>query len=258
MSCDTRNYMWCINGEQVELVISYECNPVCPEKATVTWMVFNNITTWALNVDGTGWTEWSCTTNNKFIHPACFTDGSKDPKWNLVITHWYVCVDKSTDPPTTKWFDFANNELDQATYSLTACDIDLESDPKEMCNDGTTFLRWFIKQDGLSTGDFFDTTMDYQPYTPVGAVSLGACGKECKPAVVSFKWDDISNKIPFTSMWIKKPSCCELTVVTTAGTFILYDGDTGIDIGPFDCEVELTSIAWTCLDKVKVFQQRKC
>jgi len=50
----------------------------------------------------------------------------------------------------------------------------IESDPVIFCDNGTTFVRWFIKTDGIVTSTT-DTTIDGTAYTPVGPITLGAC-----------------------------------------------------------------------------------
>lgn len=52
----------------------------------------------------------------------------------------------------------------------------IESDPREMCDSGvTTFIRWFVLDNGEPTGATFDTNVDGSPYTPTGTVTLGRC-----------------------------------------------------------------------------------
>ena len=47
-----------------------------------------------------------------------------------------------------------------ATDLVTCPDNDTESDAQEMCDGTTTFIRWFVKQNGEPTGVVFDTTLN--------------------------------------------------------------------------------------------------
>ena len=70
-----------------------------------------------------------------------------------------------------------------ALNALTACDTaDVESDAVLMCDGGTVeFLRWFVKRDGFIVGTPFDTNMAGVAYTPVSAVTMGACAVAAVP-----------------------------------------------------------------------------
>jgi hypothetical protein len=50
-------------------------------------------------------------------------------------------------------------------------DTDVESDPQIMCDNGTTFMRWYEKSNGVPTINFYDRTLDYAVYAPVGPVT---------------------------------------------------------------------------------------
>lgn len=54
-------------------------------------------------------------------------------------------------------------------------DTDVESDPQIMCDNGTTFMRWYEKSNGVPTINFYDRTLDYAVYAPVGPVTPWAC-----------------------------------------------------------------------------------
>jgi hypothetical protein len=65
--------------------------------------------------------------------------------------------------------------IDQLTASR-------ESDSIEMCDEGTTFLRWFVKENGVPTGQYVDTDMNGGQYEPTGTPTPGACAVVCNPA----------------------------------------------------------------------------
>lgn len=118
-----------------------------------------------------------------FVQPVriCGTD-------SLDYEHFLRCAPDGTqvvtvmsykDPlaPVASFFDATTAAPwtgDPAT--LTICpDKDLESDPIEMCDGATQFLRWIVKLDGQPTGVKFDTDMDGMPFTPAGPVTMGKC-----------------------------------------------------------------------------------
>ena len=77
--------------------------------------------------------------------------------------------------------------LDGTVYAgslaaLIECpDVELESDYEEFCDGGVDFMRWYIKQDGIPTGQYFDTTLLGLPYTASPAAVVGACSDICTP-----------------------------------------------------------------------------
>lgn len=66
--------------------------------------------------------------------------------------------------------------------SLVICpDDDTESDSVLMCDEGTEFLRWVVKKNGVPTGVSYDTTMTGIPYSASGNEKYGACVSGCPP-----------------------------------------------------------------------------
>jgi hypothetical protein len=99
----------------------------------------------------------------------CAPDGTKV----AVQTVW----DHETNTNITSYWDLVLGAVwagDPAT--LTACpDVDVESDPQEMCDAGVPFIRWTVKSNGEPTGVYYDTDVNNVPYVPVGLVTFGAC-----------------------------------------------------------------------------------
>ena len=54
-------------------------------------------------------------------------------------------------------------------------DYDQTLEPKEMCDNGTTFLRWFAIENNTLSGAVVDTDLSGATYTVVGTPSFGAC-----------------------------------------------------------------------------------
>lgn len=79
-------------------------------------------------------------------------------------------------PVTTYWDLVAGAAWAGAHATLATCpDVDVESDPKEMCDNGVAFLRWFVKSNGVPTGTVFNTDLSGAVYTPSGAEVFGSC-----------------------------------------------------------------------------------
>lgn len=126
----------------------------------------------------------------------------------------------------------------------TCADTDLESDPVEMCDAGTTFLRWIVKKNGQPTGEKYDTTLAGAPYTVTNeaALTAGQCQLACLPTISSAPADNLAGLLPGTSISIQKGSCCALQVATTAGNFIVSKAVTGYSTADFKCPVEVTAV----------------
>ena len=85
-------------------------------------------------------------------------DPTQTRQWRITYLVWWAVF--AWDP-----------ELD-----LENCpDTDVESDPQIMCDNGTTFMRWYEKSNGVPTVNFYDRTLDYAVYVPVGPVTPWAC-----------------------------------------------------------------------------------
>lgn len=108
---------------------------------------------------------------NEFDHTILCDPVTGD---NVIVVTLY---DPETGIPTSSAYLMDSTPYAGPIAALVACpDSDLESDALEMCDVGTTFWRWIVKQDGEPTGTFFDTDLAGAPYTPVGPVIPGACG----------------------------------------------------------------------------------
>jgi hypothetical protein len=119
-------------------------------------------------------------------------DNSKDVQRHIMCDpatgHKVAIITDFTEPatPVTSYWDIiAAAPWTGDPLTLEECpDTDIESDSIEMCDDGTTFLRWIIKSNGAPTGEKFDTTLSGQPYTvsDEGTVTVGKCVASCVKA----------------------------------------------------------------------------
>lgn len=101
---------------------------------------------------------------------VCLSDDGWETTIKWYINFVYEDSDKNT-PPTIQKYDLNNNLL--SGYDVVDCQdsvVSIESDKIAMCDDDGIFYRWILKENGEPTGDFFDTTLSGQPYTPVGKV----------------------------------------------------------------------------------------
>jgi hypothetical protein len=95
-------------------------------------------------------------------------------------------INPTTGVPTPAAYNLDGSAYAGAISALVACDTpDIESDPVAMCDNGTTsFLRWFVKRDGVIIGSA-DTTLAGALYTVAGPglPSIGTCGVLVKPLI---------------------------------------------------------------------------
>lgn len=93
-------------------------------------------------------------------------------------------IDATTGVPTPVGYNMDGTIFAGDMALLRQCDTpEIESDPVEMCDcDGmTTFLRWYIKQDGQVIG-CADSDLKGNAYIPCGTPQIGSCESKCPPA----------------------------------------------------------------------------
>lgn len=150
-----------------------------------------------------------------------------------------------TSPAVTYWDINASAAWTGSIDDLEACpDTDLESDPIEMCDGTSTFLRWIVKSNGEPTGEKFDTNLTGAPYTVVdeALATLGKCEAECVPTISSTFGDNLSVLLPGTTISVQKPTCCALKVMTSAGSFLIAAGVAAYSTSTFKCAVSVEAI----------------
>jgi hypothetical protein len=99
----------------------------------------------------------------------------------IVVTSY-----SNTGVPTSTAYTMAGAPYGGAIAALVQCDdADEESDALEFCDNGVTFLRWYVKRNGQPTGATFDTTLAGAPYIVVGTPTMGACVVAALPIVVT-------------------------------------------------------------------------
>lgn len=145
-----------------------------------------------------------------------------------------------------RWDTVTGAEWTGDPATLEACSgTTFESDPIEMCDAGTTFLRWIVKDGGKPTGVKFDTDLTGTAYvvTDESGVTAGKCDTgSCAPTISSAYGDTLAGLLPGTSVSIQKNNCCALKVTTSAGAFIVSKDVTGYSTGDFKCAVSVISI----------------
>lgn len=164
-----------------------------------------------------------------------------------ITEHRIVVITDFTDPAlpvTTYWNLNTGSAWAGDVSTLHTCpDTDLESDPREVCVDGTTYTQWVVKSDGEPTGTVYYTDINGALVTlEEGAViTLGACPC-CEQAIASAYADDLSPLVPATSIAVIKPECCAIQVTTDVGSYIVpkkVQSHSSID---FKCPVTVVSV----------------
>jgi hypothetical protein len=94
----------------------------------------------------------------------------------IVVTY------SATFVPTSVAYNLDGSPYAGSIAALIECpDVELESDYEEFCDGGVDFMRWYVKQNGTPTGQYFDTTIIGLPYTATPAAVVGACSDICTP-----------------------------------------------------------------------------
>ncbi len=109
----------------------------------------------------------------------CVEDANGDATGVRVMTISHV--DPVTKEPSIKRYNMADMSEwtgDPATLANCGTDDQLESDPVFMCDGGTTFIRWVLKEKGQPTGDTYDTTLAGAAYTASGNEVPHACNEQ--------------------------------------------------------------------------------
>lgn len=122
----------------------------------------------------------------------------------------------------------------------------IESEQELFCDNGVEFLRWFVIEDGMPTGQYVDTDFTGAPYTVTDEANVkrGACVpvEVCEPTISSAPGNALGTLLPGTSVSIQKNNCCSLRVTTSAGSFIVAKEVTGYSTGDFKCPVTVTGL----------------
>lgn len=120
----------------------------------------------------------------------------------------------------------------------------LESDVVVMCDNGTTFLRHIVKDNGEPTGVRFDTALDGSAYLVVdeSLVSTGACDAPAVQALSSATAADLTGLTPGTSIAVYKPACCTVELVTSDGTIRLPRTCTAYSTQIFKTPITVTAV----------------
>lgn len=119
---------------------------------------------------GDVFTPGSCSPATEF-DSVVLCDPVTDVPVIVVITYNNIGV------PTANGYNLDGTPYVGVIANLVQCPgVTTEADPQLMCDNGaTTFIRWYVMDNGQPTGVFFDTDMAGVPYVPVGPVQLGSC-----------------------------------------------------------------------------------
>lgn len=177
-----------------------------------------------------------CLVNNTEFDKTikCEIDGTGTPTGVQVI----IVTSYNDGVPSNSYYNLATGAVwagDPATDLSECSGTSLESEVREMCDSGTTFLRWYAIQDGSPTGTSIDTDLDGAPYTVTGTVSLGACNAVLEelntPGIKSFLGVIPASGLPAT---VKS-----ITITVLADTVTVNDGTNGDVVLPQD-----SSFSW--------------
>jgi len=185
-----------------------------------------------------------------------------DDGW-LTIVSWLVVYDMRDpqNPAETIYFNWVDVT---ATYEKVPCDKNIDNEEVDICRIVTAAGAWWAVWDKITITRIFETTSPTEPlylYSfltnatswlnltwVVTEIDVLDNTRECDTVVCS-SWvasgyaDDLSWVIPFNSIWITKPVCCEVTIVTSAWTFVIPKGKHWIDLNNFKCLVDLVSVS---------------
>ena len=124
---------------------------------------------------------------------------------------------------------------------------ELESDAVPICVANQGWTQWIVKSNGIPTGAIYYTNelgvVQPAPLT----FQKGDC-QVCDSLISFATGVDLSTLSASNTFLITKPSCCEITVITSIGTFILRDGVSSYSTTDFNCLVTVDNITVTSGD----------
>lgn len=141
----------------------------------------------------------------------------------LVITDLSV----PTAPVVSYWSLSAGAPFTGVTTGLVQCSsaaVSVESDQRPMCDNGQDFLRWYVKENGQPTGQFYDTLLDGSLYV-AGAPTPGACVITPKQFIYTYRNGGVWGMADIVSQ-VAPGVVQSVTVVQISGTGSLV-GDYG-------------------------------
>ncbi len=131
-------------------------------------------------------------------------------------------VQSSHGPTGTIYFQYGTDVLigDYADLlvafptldSLEPCDIGTtESDPQVMCDPSgpTSFIRWYVKRNGVPQNLFYDTLFDGSAYFPGAIPSFGTCNP-------SDTWGH-EDLLPGSGLWVSPANLTSIDIVVEEG-----------------------------------------
>lgn len=119
------------------------------------------------------------TPNDHESHMFCVVDAAGDATGQRVMA--ITTIDPISKIPSVKYYDVATAALwggDVTTLTTCGTDQQVESDPTYLCDNGTTFIRWVVKEKGEPTGVVYDTDLVGAPYVVTGTPISGDCSDQ--------------------------------------------------------------------------------
>lgn len=175
------------------------------------------------------------------IHPVCLCDDDdSDPTTAPVpFLRWYAYTQAATQIP------IRDSDLEGAPYTVVGtvgkCP-DSATSVEKLCDDVAgdcsvivPFFMVNVLSGGVSIGQLLYELDMITPYIPVGEVIC--CVQPCQPYLESFTGEAAPAVLPFNSLLIHKPACCELTVTTDAGVVTLPAAIQSWSPECFDCDL---------------------
>jgi len=169
-------------------------------------------------------------------------------------------IDTNVFPPVAYNFDGSFYE-----GTVVDCQRELKYIEQEFCSDDGVTIKvicWNVLDPAGSVQTIWilpdGTITDQEP------ADLVLCSLDCDPFVTEFTADDSTNTQPYNSIEIVNPTCCKLTVTTSAGDFsVLPKGNNSYSIRclDWDCnldpEITITAEDEECLTQVLVTIRRR-
>jgi hypothetical protein len=149
-------------------ILSSSQNSCCPETNTLLTEIRDNLVAGSSNSNTPTFTSTTMQVLNSKGKPV-----SPDKKVTVVQS-----INTTTGVPTVSYYEWGTTTpfVLSPTQRLGALlDSDAVAESKEMCDNGTTFLRWFVIENGEPTGTTFDTSINGASYTASGSETIGAC-----------------------------------------------------------------------------------
>ena len=184
-----------------------------------------------------------CTTTNKDYEVVCISNDN-----GITIVKGVQVFDTAIYPPT---FELWLNGVDvTATYTVVPCQSKNRYDYEitKICVDGYTWDKVYVwdKQGdnipNLVTILWIDNNGNIVSAPDITLIDNINCNEICNPIISDAFADDLSTLSEGNSISITKPSCCELLVTTSIGSFRVIKGIQSYSTDTFNCPIIVNNI----------------